>query len=37
MFFNDPSQLVGIPLLVIGVAGVLVAVAAMFAYWVKPY
>jgi hypothetical protein len=37
VFFEDPSLLVGIPLLVIGAAGVLVALGALFAYWLRPY
>jgi hypothetical protein len=37
LFFEDPALLVGIPLLVVGVTGVVVAAAVMVAYWAKPY
>lgn len=37
MFFEDPALLVGIPLLVIGVGGLLLAAGALFSYWLKPY
>ena len=36
MFFEDPALLIGIPLLVFGVMGALVAVSAMVSYWIKP-
>jgi hypothetical protein len=37
MFAEDPALLVGIPLLLIGAGGVLLAAAALFSYWLKPY
>lgn len=36
MFFEDPELLFGVPLLILGVAGVLLALGAMVAYWIKP-
>ena len=34
-FFESPSLLVGIPLLVLGLGGLTVAFGAMLAYWIK--
>jgi hypothetical protein len=36
MFFEDPALLVGLPMLVLGIAGVIVAVGALVSYWIKP-
>jgi hypothetical protein len=36
MFFEDPSLLVGLPMLALGIAGVVVAVGALVSYWIKP-
>lgn len=35
-FFEDPALLVGLPFLVIGALGVLVAIGAWLAYLTKP-
>ena len=36
MFFEDPALLVGLPMLVLGIAGVLLALGALVSYWIKP-
>jgi len=35
-FFEDPEMLIGWPLIVLGAVGMLIAVGAMVAYWIKP-
>ena len=36
MFFEDPALLVGLPMLLLGIAGMAVAVSAFVSYWIKP-
>jgi hypothetical protein len=36
MFFDDPELLFGLPLLVLGGLGMLVALGAVVAYWIRP-
>jgi hypothetical protein len=35
-FFENPELLLGSPFLVIGFVGLVIALAAMFMYWVNP-
>jgi hypothetical protein len=35
-FFENPEMLFGSPLLVLGIVGVVIALLAMFMYWVNP-
>ena len=35
-FFENPEVLFGSPFLVIGVAGVVIALGALFMYWINP-
>ena len=36
MFFEDPELLVGLPTLVLGIAGAMLALRALVSYWIKP-
>ncbi len=36
MFFENPELLVGLPMLVLGVAGLMTALGALVSYWIKP-
>ena len=36
-FFENPELLFGSPFLVIGAVGVVVALLAMFMYWINPH
>ena len=36
MFFEDPALLVGLPMLLVGIAGVILALGALVSHWIKP-
>ena len=36
MFFEDPALLAGLPMLVLGIAGAMLAQRALVSYWIKP-
>jgi len=35
-FFENPEMLMGAPLLALGAAGAVIALAALFMYWINP-
>ncbi len=35
-FFEDPALLIGLPFLILGIAGALLVAAMLVSYWVKP-
>jgi len=35
-FFENPEMLLGAPLLVLGALGIVVALGALFMYWINP-
>jgi len=36
MFFEDPALLVGLPMLVLGIAGAMLSLGSLVRYWIKP-
>lgn len=36
MSFEDPALLVGLPMLVLGIAGAMLALGSLVSHWIKP-